>query len=159
MPDVGQAFAFGNVLPTQAGVAWSSERHESSVIDKWQELPGAKLDWHLGPGYSLQGGLIVATFTAEVLISRPVSGGNAAGLLDITFGGQQPHPQSDNHRYATAMSAEEWGSVTTIRTMHFPFDAALVRDSSLQVIFKLAAGSNFGFQNWLLKLEAYPVSR
>lgn len=158
MPDSGQAFAYDGVQPTQAVVAWNSERYESSVTGKWQELPGAKIDCHVGPGYSLRGGLLVVTFTAEVLVGKPLAG-SAAGLLDITFGGQKGHPQDDNHRFATAQSAEEWGSVTTIRAMPYPYDAASVRDATVQVIFNLIAGSTFGFQNWLLKLEAYPLTK
>ncbi|TYB65408.1 hypothetical protein FXF51_19545 [Nonomuraea sp. PA05] len=158
MPDVLQSpvYLSGGAQPTQIAVMWGSERFESSVTGKWQELPGAKITWKVGPGSSTPRCILVATFTAEVIVGRPVSGGNAVGLLDITFGGENGHPQSDNHRYATAQSTEEWGSVTTLRAMNYLTGVDSMRDASPQVVFNLAQGSNFGFQNWLLKLEAYP---
>lgn len=137
--------------PTQVGVVWSSERFELKTVGQWTNLGGATIPFHTGFQTTCPGALLVATFTAETLVQPEV----AVGSLDITFGGQPGHPQSDNHRFATAKSAEEWGSVTTLRAMDYPYDAATMHDATVQVIMKLVAGTTFGVQNWLLKLEAY----
>ncbi|MFG2613993.1 hypothetical protein [Streptomyces anulatus] len=138
-----------------AATMWSSERFETTTVGKWRDLPGAEIAWNTDKLNNFSGGLVVATFTAETLIAGPAG---AVGLLDITIGGQKGHPQSDNHRFATKKSDEEWGSVTTMRAMRFPYDESAVRDATVKVIVNLAAGTSFGLQNWLLKMDVHPIS-
>ncbi|MFH8469615.1 hypothetical protein [Streptomyces sp. NPDC017991] len=137
-------------LPRVA-VIWNSDRYELTTKGNWVDLPGAVIPAQVGQGTPSLGGLFVATFTAETLIG----GQPSTGSLDITFGGQDGHPQSNNHRYATAQSSEEWGSLTTIRAFEYPPEAT-VRDATIKVKVHLGSGTVFGFQNWLLKVERYP---
>ncbi|MFG3253471.1 hypothetical protein [Streptomyces sp. NPDC048172] len=124
------------------------------ATDQWTDVPGMMIPAEVGKGTPSYGALFVATFTAEILAKKDDWGGITQ--FDILFGGQPGHPQSDNHRTFAAMPGE-WRSVTVVRAFHFD-DDVVRRDATVKVQVKRQNGVDFGIQNFLLKVERYPVT-
>ncbi|WP_283134661.1 hypothetical protein [Rhizohabitans arisaemae] len=157
MPDNPTSPVVRNAAPIQTSVIWGSDRFLVSTPDVWVNLPNATIPQQVGVGGGSPsiGALFVAIFSAESLVK--VQGDNGICWLDITFGGQDPHPESDNHRFDSSINlGTEWRSVSTTRIMEIPPTIPLV-NATAQVRVKYSGGTlvECGLQNWSLTLFRY----
>lgn len=154
MADVTKdAVQSSGVLLPRAAVVWSDERWTAAVEGQWTDVPGMVIPAEVGKGTPSYGALFLATFTAEILLKQDSWTGSCA--FDILFGGQKGHPQSDNHRSFAAMPGE-WRSLNVTRAFSYEDDTAR-RDATVKVQVRRPSGVDFGIQNYLLKVERYPV--
>ncbi|MFE3072530.1 hypothetical protein [Streptomyces sp. NPDC059247] len=167
-------YAYRSQITPQTAVAWGSEPFETAP-GGWVNLPGALIPISLGPSFSLNGGLLVVTFSAEAAVRGP----GGIGHADITFGGEPGSPRNENHPLLTAeqphltltarttgtrtdqvclteSGGESWSSHTITRARNYPWDAAKVRNAEVKVRLRLEGGEKFLVQNWLVHLTAYP---
>lgn len=155
MPDNPTSPVIRNAAPIQTSAVWGSDRFLVTTPDTWVDVPGATIPQQVGQGTPSFGALFVAIFSAESLVK--VDGDNGVCWLDITFGGRNPHPISDNHRFDSSINmGTEWRSVTTTRIMEIPPTIPVV-DATAQVRVKYAGGTlaECGLQNWTLTLLRY----
>jgi hypothetical protein len=140
--------------PIQTAVIWGSDRFLADTADTWVDLPGARIPQQVGQGTPSLGALFVAIFSAESLVRIH---GDGVCLLDVTFGGREPHPVSDDHRFdSSAGPGTEWRSVTTTRVMEIPPTVSVVdATAQVRVQYKGGAIGECGLQNWTLTLLRY----
>jgi hypothetical protein len=121
------------------------------------DLPGATIPQQVGPNTPSYSALFVAVFSAESLVK--VKGDNGICFLDITFGGDDPHPVSDNHRFDSSIDqGTEWRSVTTTRVMEFsPTMTTKNATAQVRIMYKGGGGTivECGLQNWVLTIFRY----
>ncbi|MFI0420989.1 hypothetical protein [Spongiactinospora sp. 9N601] len=144
-----------NAAPIQIATIWGSDRFTATTPNTWIDLPGATIPLSVGQGTPSFGALFIATFSAESLVK--IQGDNGVAFLDITFGGQDPHPISDNHRFDSSIDqASEWRSITTVRVAEIPPTIPVV-NATAQVRLQYAGGTivEAGVQNWVLTIQRY----
>ncbi|MEV4290284.1 hypothetical protein AB0K40_32655 [Nonomuraea bangladeshensis] len=146
-----------NAAPVQIATIWGSDRFLVNTPGKWVDLPNATIPQQVGQNTPSFGALFVAVFSAESLVKT--QGDNGACFLDITFGGQDPHPIDSNHRFDSSIDmGSEWKSITTTRIMEIPPTIPVV-NATAQVRLKYEGGGGTlvecGLQNWVLTIFRY----
>jgi hypothetical protein len=155
MSDNPTSPAVRSAAPIRTAAIWGSDRFLVTTPDTWVDLPGATIPQQVGLGTPSFSALFVAIFSAESLVK--IQGDNGVCFLDITFGGDDPHPVSDNHRFDSSIDqGTEWRSLTTTRIMEFP-PAMTTKNAAAQVRIMYKGGTivECGLQNWVLTIFRY----
>ncbi|MFI6744432.1 hypothetical protein ACIBI9_67270 [Nonomuraea sp. NPDC050451] len=157
MPDNPTTPLVRTAAPIQTAAIWGSDRFLVTTPDVWVDLPNATIPQSVGQGTQSFGALFVAVFSAESLVK--VQGDNGACFLDITFGGQDPHPIDNNHRFDSSIDGgTEWRSLTTTRIMEVPPTIPVVNATAqVRLMYKAGGGAlvECGLQNWVLTIFRY----